>query len=189
MDANLKRFDIQGLRALAVIGVVFYHFDFGLTGGFIGVDVFFVISGFVIAQILMKEIRHSGKVNLRKFLTSRFFRLIPALGLVTTVTALVSFLVFTSRLVQETTAITAASSMFGFSNFVIAYVSGGYFGEAPDSNPLLHTWSLSVEWQFYLLVPVLFLLFQGIKKEWGRTALLIGLAFLLIGALSFFSIS
>jgi len=186
MNTKLKRPDIQGLRALAVIGVVLYHFDFGLTGGFIGVDVFFVISGFVIAQILLDEIERSGKVNLRKFLASRFFRLIPALGLVTTVTVLLSFLIFTSRLVQETTALTAASSLFGFSNLVIAYVSGGYFGEAPDSNPLLHTWSLSVEWQFYLLVPLLFLMIQVIKKDWGRTASLIGLVFLLIGALSFF---
>lgn len=135
---------------MAVALVVLYHLDLAFPGGFVGVDVFFVISGFVIGQLFVKEVMQTGSFRWQRFMLRRFLRLIPPLAAVSLVVLLVSTLVFSSEQLHETAIGTALSSVLGISNFFIAEISGGYFGLAPATNPLLHTWSLSVEWQFYL---------------------------------------
>jgi peptidoglycan/LPS O-acetylase OafA/YrhL len=187
MLTRVKRLDIQGLRALAVIGVVLFHLNPAfLTGGFLGVDVFFVISGFVIGHILLEEFRENGRIEFSTFIAKRLFRLLPALAVTTLVVVLVSHLFFTSPLLHETVNQTALSGVFGISNFVIAYISGGYFGEAPDLNPLVHTWSLSAEWQFYLLVPLIFLAIGRLRLPQRVRNGAIGICFIAVGIASFF---
>ena len=152
-----RRRDIQGLRAVAVLLVVFFHAGLPLPGGFVGVDVFFVISGFVITGMLAREFERSGRIKFREFYARRFKRLTPALALMVTVTVLLSA-VFASPLgAQQVTAQTSIGAMLLAANVVIALTTGGYFDAAADTNPLLNTWSLSVEEQFYLFFP-LFLL-------------------------------
>lgn len=155
MTAKTFRPDVQGLRGVAVFAVVVYHLGIFLPGGFLGVDVFFVISGFVIAQILLNEWDSQGAVHWGKFFARRAARLVPPLAIVVTVTIFVAVLVFTSPALQENAVATGVASVFGISNLVIADLSGGYFGFAPSINPLVHTWSLSVEWQFYLFFPLI----------------------------------
>ena len=181
------RTDIQGLRALAVIGVLIFHVDPKiLQGGFLGVDVFFVISGFVIGRILLKEFLDHGQVQLASFFAKRFFRLVPALAGVTATVAIFGNLFFTSQTLRETVNLTAIGSLTGTSNWVIAWVSGGYFGRAPELNPLLHTWSLSAEWQFYVLLPLVFLAVQRLRFSIRtKTAILVAAVFFL-GLVSFF---
>jgi peptidoglycan/LPS O-acetylase OafA/YrhL len=152
------RADIQGLRALAVTLVVLFHAGAGIDGGFLGVDVFFVISGFVITSTLWREYEADGRVSLKRFYAKRFRRLTPALA------AMVGFVVIASALFmsplgpQGNTIATAFGALFLFANFAIATTTGGYFDAAAESNPLLHTWSLSVEEQFYLIFPILLIL-------------------------------
>lgn len=149
-----RRLDIQGLRALAVVAVIAYHFNIGIPGGYLGVDIFFVISGFVVGGILLRELRARGRIDFKRFVIRRAFRLIPALSVMVATVAFVEFWIFLDPVVRGQVQSTAPSAILGISNFVIAQESGGYF--APDSarNPLLHTWSLSVEWQFYALMGV-----------------------------------
>jgi len=151
------RGDIQGLRAIAVLSVVLFHAGLPVPGGYIGVDVFFVISGFVITAMLLREWARSRTINLPRFYLRRFKRLTPALAVMVTVTVLVSVLLFSPFDQQVTTGQTALGAMFIVANWVIATTTGGYFDLAADSNPLLHTWSLSVEEQFYVFFPGLLL--------------------------------
>lgn len=159
------RRDIQGLRAVAVIAVIAYHFNLGLPGGFLGVDVFFVISGFVITQLLVHEIENHQRVRLKKFFSRRFMRLAPALSLTALLTALGSFFLLAPSPRQEEILWTGLGSVFGVSNAVIERLSGGYFGSAPETNALVHTWSLSVEWQFYLLFPLVVLFAATVARN------------------------
>jgi len=157
-----RRSDIQGLRAIAVVAVVLFHLNpVLLSGGFLGVDVFFVISGFVIGRLLLNELSQTGRIQLKTFFARRIFRLLPALAVVTITVVAFAHMFFTSRALHDTVNITATSTVTGTSNWIIAWLSGGYFGEAPEQNPLLHTWSLSAEWQFYLLIP---LIFWGVQR-------------------------
>lgn len=186
MNARTFRPDIQGLRGIAVVAVVAYHLGIFFPGGFLGVDIFFVISGFVIGQILLHEWESHGHVRWAKFFARRFFRLIPALALVVLVTMALAVFVFTSPAIQENAVLTGVSALLGVSNFVIADLSGGYFGFAPAINPLIHTWSLSVEWQFYLIFPLLLLaLGAGNRKSKPPREGLLLVTLLLISALSF----
>lgn len=146
------RTDVQGIRALAVLAVIAYHFKLGLNGGFLGVDIFFVVSGFVVAGVLLRELRSSGTIQFGRFILRRLFRLLPALAVVVTITTLVEFFFFTSDEVKRLVASTGPSAILGVSNFWIAQASGGYFAPDAERNPLLHTWSLSVEWQFYIFL-------------------------------------
>jgi len=144
-----------------------------------------VISGFVIWRILAREISATGTVDVSRFLAARFFRLVPAMSLAVLATVLTSSLIFTSRPLQGTTVLTAISALAGVSNFVIAYISGGYFGQAAEENPLLHTWSLSVEWQFYLLVPLIFLLAKSLWRRGYKYGIVTGTLLLAFGTGSF----
>ena len=153
---NDFRLDIQGLRAVAVLLVVLYHARFSIPqtleigGGFVGVDVFFVISGFVVGGALYRELMTRGRIDPARFITRRAKRLLPALGVVIGVVAAVS--VFSVSLEYlEVTAVTALAATFFSANLWLWADSSNYFASDNSQNPLLHTWSLSVEEQFYIL--------------------------------------
>lgn len=149
------RKDIQGLRALAVLLVIAAHAKIpGFEGGFIGVDVFFVISGYLITGLLLKELASEGEIRFLRFYARRLKRLLPALALVVTTTAFISYqmLPTTEQLPQ---AVSAATAIFWVSNIHFAFGNLDYFGSQADQNIFLHTWSLGVEEQFYLAWPIL----------------------------------
>ncbi len=133
--------------------VVLYHSGLFLSAGFVGVDVFFVISGFVITASLQREWVASGTVRLRHFYARRVRRLLPALSLATTVTVIASALLQSPNGPQQETAKTAFGTIATVANFVIPRSIGNYFSAGAEQNPLLHTWSLSVEEQFFLVFP------------------------------------
>lgn len=152
-----RRPDIQGLRAVAVLAVVAFHAGLPLPGGFVGVDIFFVISGFVITQMLQREWMRSGHISLGRFYARRFRRLVPALALMVTVTAGAALVLLPPLQIAQVTASTGVGAMLVMANAIIALSTDGYFEPAAESNPLLQTWSLSVEEQFYLAFPILLL--------------------------------
>src|ERR1700738_1606050 len=127
MQGGGHRLDIQGLRALAVLVVVAFHAGLPVPGGFVGVDVFFVISGFVITSMLRREWEATGRIRFRAFYLRRFKRLIPALALVVASTAIASALVLSPLGDQQTVAESGIGAMFLVANWVIAGNSGGYF--------------------------------------------------------------
>jgi peptidoglycan/LPS O-acetylase OafA/YrhL len=143
--------NLDGLRALAVVGVVAFHLsETHLPGGFIGVDVFFVISGFIITRGL----RASGdRVGFADFYARRMARLLPA----ATVTIIVTLLVSAAILAPEDREQIAATALaaLAFASNIFFRFNAGYFDDALAANPLLHFWSLSVEEQFYLVWPLL----------------------------------
>lgn len=152
------RGDIQLLRAVAVLAVVLYHSGIPLQGGFLGVDMFFVISGFVIMASLMRELDRSGVISWKSFFMRRIRRLTPALGAVLAATLVLSFILQSPFGMMQITAQTAIGASALIANLVIFSNSGGYFDPAAELNPLLHTWSLSVEEQFYILLPIAILI-------------------------------
>ncbi|MBU2959505.1 acyltransferase [Citreicella sp. C3M06] len=165
------RSDIDGLRAIAVIAVVLYHFGVpGFSGGFTGVDIFFVISGFLIGGILWREHDATGTISLRQFYLRRFKRLAPAyftMAALTTVFAAALLLPFEFREFGKQ----LISATLYLSN-VMFFRQAGYFDSASDEKPLLHTWSLAVEEQFYIFLPLLILLLS--RRRGAILAALIG---------------
>ena len=161
------RADIDGLRALAVAVVILFHLGFQpLEGGFIGVDVFFVISGFLITQIIEGQIGKGG-FSLKHFYVRRIRRLIPAM----LVTVITTFVAATFILAPEDFigfAKSCIGAAFSVSNFVFL-AEAGYWDTASELKPLLHTWSLGVEEQFYLIWPALLILihrFVSFDQRW-----------------------
>jgi peptidoglycan/LPS O-acetylase OafA/YrhL len=148
------REDIQGLRGVAVLLVVLYHADGRLSGGFIGVDVFFTLSGFLVGGLLLTEARQTGRIDLLQFVTRRARRLLPALAVLTTVTVFAAFAIMDPGSLVSVTASTGIGVSLLTANAYL-YRSDDYFAPAAESNPLLHTWSLSLEEQIYLLLPVM----------------------------------
>jgi peptidoglycan/LPS O-acetylase OafA/YrhL len=146
--------EIDGLRAIAVMAVVLFHAGLGVPGGFIGVDVFFVISGFLITSLILKDLE-SGKFTLAHFWERRARRIIPA-SVVMVLAVLIAgwFLLLPSDYANLGKS-TAWQAVFG-ANFHF-WRNTNYFAGAAEEQPLLHTWSLAVEEQFYLFVPVLLL--------------------------------
>ena len=143
------RADVQGLRAVAVLLVIVFHAGLPLPAGFAGVDVFFVISGFVITALILRQL-DAGGFSLVEFYVRRIKRLLPALILMLVVVLALSFLLESPLGPQQTTAKTGVGAMLLVANMVILRTSGDYFDAAATTNPLLHMWSLSVEEQFYL---------------------------------------
>lgn len=153
LASSHRRPDIQGLRAIAVLGVIVFHaFHPALPGGFVGVDIFFVLSGFLITGILMREL-YEGRFSLGGFYRRRISRLFPALFVVLAFVLIVGFFVLAPRTYQELSLTTFFTTLFT-SNLAFIRISG-YFDADASLRPLLHTWSLGVEEQFYLLFPPL----------------------------------
>lgn len=161
--------------------VVAFHAGLPVPGGFVGVDVFFVISGFVITAMLHREWVSTGRIRFRQFYLKRFRRLTPALALMVACTVVISPVVLYPFADQENVVKTAFGAMLLAANFVISKTTGGYFGAAAEANPLLNTWSLSVEEQFYLIFPAVLVLGWVLAK---RRARLRGAPFLLIGSIA-----
>jgi peptidoglycan/LPS O-acetylase OafA/YrhL len=148
--------DIDGLRAVAIGAVVAYHaFPKFLAGGFIGVDVFFVISGYLITQLVLARLQ-AGTFSLREFYRRRVRRIVPALLVVMSACCLVGWLLLLPSEWQTLGKSLSWSAPF-LANLYFAR-NGGYFDKAAELNPLLHLWSLGVEEQFYLVWPVLLML-------------------------------
>ncbi len=155
--------EIDGLRAIAVLAVVFYHFSVpGFGGGFIGVDVFFVISGFLIGGILWREQQDTGRLALGAFYLRRIRRLAPAYFVMAFAVMILGAFVLLPSEFRETAKGVIAASVY-LSN-VLFFRQSGYFDGAAEDKIMLHTWSLSVEEQFYLFLPLLFLLFARSRR-------------------------
>lgn len=147
--------EIDGLRAIAVLSVVLYHFGVPLPGGFTGVDVFFVISGFLIGGILWREHQATGRINILAFYVRRFRRLAPAFFALLFATAALGWFVLLPFEYREFAKSGIAATVY-LSN-VLFFRSAGYFDTISEEKPLLHTWSLAVEEQFYIVLPLLFI--------------------------------
>jgi peptidoglycan/LPS O-acetylase OafA/YrhL len=147
------RKDINGLRAIAVIAVVLYHFNASwMPGGFAGVDVFFVISGFLMTGIIFRGIEQEN-FSILRFYVARANRIIPALAVLCLVLLVLGWF-YLAPLDYRALGKHIASSM-GFLSNIIYWKESGYFGAASNEKWLLHTWSLSAEWQFYIIYPLL----------------------------------
>ncbi|HEV7994116.1 MAG TPA: acyltransferase family protein [Gemmatimonadaceae bacterium] len=147
--------DIEGLRGIAILLVVLYHAGVpALAGGFVGVDVFFVLSGFFITGLLVREREATGEVSLTEFYARRALRLLPALLLVLGAT-LVAVMTLYAPIDRAAIASSARAVALHAGNVELARTAVDYFGSG--ENPLLHTWSLAVEEQFYLVWPLFFL--------------------------------
>jgi peptidoglycan/LPS O-acetylase OafA/YrhL len=154
------RRDINGLRGLAVLGVVLYHFGApGVSGGFAGVDVFFVISGFLMTSIIFSKIEQR-KFSLKEFYLARAKRIIPAMVILCL--SLILFGWFVLSTVEYAALAKHSLSSLTFLSNIIYYKEAGYFDVSSLEKWLLHTWSLSVEWQFYIIYPLIALMFSKI---------------------------
>ena len=150
--------DVQGLRAVAIFLVVVYHAGLpGFSGGYVGIDVFFVISGFVITGLLLREREETGGTSLRSFYGRRARRIIPAATLVIIVTVVVSYHSL-GPLVGHETAVDGQWAALFLANVHFAAVHTNYLAAQAPPSPLLNYWSLGVEEQFYVVYPTLFLL-------------------------------
>jgi peptidoglycan/LPS O-acetylase OafA/YrhL len=150
------RVDIDGLRTLAIIPVVLFHMGFGFVpAGFLGVDVFFVISGYLITGILVNELELSGRINLIKFYERRIRRILPGFLVVLIFTFVAGWYFL---LPNEFNAL-KQSTRFSLMSLSNVYFLGAtnYFSPDTSTLPLIHTWSLSVEEQFYVIFPVFLL--------------------------------
>ncbi len=158
-----KILEIQGLRALAVILVIIYHADF-IPGGFIGVDIFYVISGYLITNLIIKEISNTGSLSLRNFYHRRIKRLLPASALVLLVTAIICYLLLPPMDRHQIGKDVIAVSLL-LSNYAFAIWENDYQNLGQAASPFIHYWSLAVEEQFYLIWPLFILIFAkfGIK--------------------------
>jgi len=150
------RTDIDGLRAIAVLAVVFSHIGLsGFHGGYVGVDIFFVISGYLITAIIAQDIRES-RFSIVRFYERRIRRIIPALVAVALPSALVGYLLMPPGDFKNFAQSLAATA--GFISNVLFWMEAGYFESAAIYKPMLHTWSLAIEEQFYIILPLLLML-------------------------------
>src|SRR3954471_5621138 len=153
MSSHAHRPDIDGLRARAIVPVVLYHVGArGCFGGFVGVDVFFVISGYLITGILVRELERGG-ISLRDFYRRRVLRIFPALFAMLAACAVVAWATMLPGEFAAFARSTFATALFSSNLFF--WRESGYFAPAAHSLPLLHTWSLAVEEQFYLFWPLI----------------------------------
>lgn len=159
------RSDIRGLRAVAVLAVLIFHvFPSSLVGGYLGVDMFFVISGYLITLTLITEKQRTGSVSLIGFYKRRIFRIAPV-----TIFVIFSVLLFANLIMDfedlVKTSKSAMFSTFGFANmYFYQSLDTSYFAKNTALNPLLHLWSLGVEEQFYFIFPLLFIFLSKYKR-------------------------
>jgi peptidoglycan/LPS O-acetylase OafA/YrhL len=166
--------DIEGLRAIAVCMVVLYHAGVPfLHGGFIGVDIFFVLSGYLITKLLAQDLDSSGGINLPKFYSRRVRRLLPVLSLVVVVVCLVQVIAASPIAQIEVLKEALATTLF-CSNLYFSHIQIHYFSQASAGGPLLHTWSLAVAAQIYLVWPIFLLLLTRAAKDLDTRVLVVG---------------
>ena len=167
--------DIDGLRAIAVLAVLFFHTKVpGFSGGFVGVDIFFVISGYLITSIILKDIREN-RFSIARFYERRIRRIFPALfPVMVFVLAVGAYLFDQSAFKNLGESITATTL---FSSNIVFWRESGYFDAPSLEKPLLHTWSLAVEEQFYIVFPIVLMLIGRYMK--GRYVPLVLAAFVL----------
>lgn len=184
-DSRLRQ-DVQGLRGVAVLMVVLFHAGVpGLSGGFVGVDVFFVISGYLISSLLLKGVEQHGRIRLAEFFVRRAKRLLPAALVLLICVIAVTIWLYPPSEQREWLSAARAAAVY-LSNFWLAGRALDYFASEAQGNPLLHTWSLAVEEQFYLVWPLILMLviWRGGSVAVGlRRRLLSGVA--AVGAASF----
>ena len=165
------RLEIDGLRAVAVIPVILFHMGLSwIPGGFIGVDVFFVISGFLITSIIKKEL-DQGNFSFRDFWARRVRRILPAMIFVTAVTLAVTYF-FVFRPDQQAIGKQALAALLSVANIYFWRSAGDYWGSEAEESPFLHAWSLSVEEQFYLFFPVVMWLIFRFRSQWLQGCIL-----------------
>ncbi len=168
---------IDGMRALAVLGVIAFHFDLGVTGGYIGVDIFFVLSGFLITSILVSRVSQPAGEFFAHFYERRARRILPALALMMLLCCIAAYALLLPGDMESFGKSLRDMAVF-FSNFSFSR-KVGYFDSVAHAKPLLHTWSLAVEEQFYLLFPPLLLIAARLLKgNMQRVGLLLALLFI-----------
>ena len=171
MSNNKTRYlpSIDSLRALAVLAVIIYHIDVNyLPGGFLGVDLFFVLSGYLISSLIIKEYKKTGTLNLYNFYMRRARRLLPAVYFMITV-CLVFMVLFNGVLLRKS----HLDAVFGYiysSNWWYIFHKLDYFDSFGAQSPFKHLWSLAIEEQFYMFFPLIFLIFNRRKKEEGQSS-------------------
>jgi peptidoglycan/LPS O-acetylase OafA/YrhL len=158
------RKDLNGLRALSVLAVVFYHSDIEVfKGGWLGVDIFFVISGYLISNIIVSEL-NSNTFSFKKFYIRRIRRIIPALfSFISTSTFFAYWLLTPKAIVEYVNSVTA--SIFFYANYYFQNLDF-YTSESLKLNPTIHTWSLAIEEQFYLVFPLIAVIFYRYFKKY-----------------------
>jgi peptidoglycan/LPS O-acetylase OafA/YrhL len=170
---------IQGLRAVAALLVIVFHARF-LPGGFIGVDIFYVISGYLITGLILREIDETGKLDLNQFYQRRIKRLLPASALVLFVTAIIGFLVLPA-ITREALGRDLIAAAAYVSNYLFAWWDNDYQNLNATPSPFIHYWSLAVEEQFYVVWPIFILLLS----RFGKRVVLNGVLFVTFISLVF----
>ena len=166
MSASQRfRPDIEGLRAIAITSVVLYHAGIrSVSGGFVGVDIFFVLSGFLISGLLLREIETTGRVHLREFWARRVRRLLPAATLVLLITVAVATIALPPTVRTDTANAVTSATLYS-ANWFFAANSLDYLAAEDAPSPVLHFWSLGVEEQFYLVWPILLIALAAIARR------------------------
>jgi peptidoglycan/LPS O-acetylase OafA/YrhL len=165
---------IDGVRAIAVLSVIVYHVhEPWLPGGFLGVDIFFVLSGFLITSLLIVEYRTSGRIGLARFWARRARRLLPAVLLLIVVVALVEHQTVAEIAVRATRRNELLATLFYFANWFNILAGDSYFANYAGASPVRHTWSLAIEEQFYLVYPVLMAFALRMRRRWLQIAMVV----------------
>jgi peptidoglycan/LPS O-acetylase OafA/YrhL len=155
--------DIDGLRALAVLSVIFYHFGISMfSGGYVGVDIFFVISGYLITTIIVSDI-DAGNFTITKFYERRFRRILPALLVVVIASLIAGYFLLSPTSLVDLGKSAVATALF--SSNILFFFESGYFDSPAELKPFLHTWSLAVEEQYYIFFPIILALIANLDEK------------------------
>ena len=176
--------DLQGVRALAVLLVVLFHAKMPfVTGGYIGVDIFYVLSGYFITGILFRELQNNGKTSLKNFYARRILRILPVSSLVLCATSILAMILLSPLLFKKLAVSTLAANIF-LVNLVFAKDSVDYLADNINYSPILHYWSLSVEEQFYIFFPTILIVLTKFSQRIKRS-LITPISLIGIGIISF----